>query len=747
MTPGCSWNLQMRQRNATRSLAMQNPVQMFLLQCNTFVTIDGNSLQLAEVVLVGKLKTEVALTDDPDVIQAIDQSVALLKNKLDHGDTVYGVNTGYGGSADVRCKPDETRKLQRALLQLLNCGVLPLDIPQNASENAHSSSLKEEWVRAAMLIRANTVARGHSCVRVSTIKALLTLLNRDIIPVIPTRGSISASGDLSPLSYVAGVLEGNPSIYCWFGTGKDRRAVPANEALAAANITPILFEPKEALGMVNGTAISAAAASMTLSSMNHLVALSQLLTAMNVEAILGTATSFAPFISQIRPHPGQTKVAATILAALSGSKLATGLPDTANTHTTPTHAHAHAHDLFQDRYSLRTVPQWLGPFIEDLSLANTQLQTELNSTTDNPIMDPSTGSIYHGGNFQAVSVTSSTEKIRAAAQAIGRMLFSQSTEMLNPATNRGLPPNLCADDPSTSFTMKGVDISMAAYLSELSFLGNPVHNHVVSAEMGNQALNSLALVSARYADSAVDILSLMCACTLYATCQALDLRVMHRVFEERLRTYLDEQIDVFLTGVLKDVVVVVPAAVLLVETAKLKIRNHVAYELEHSTTLDTDARFEKVFSGAKLVLLNEIEEAGRGLTADDTIQQLSVFTREITVAATTLYRGVRDEYVDQGGGDASRFLGRAARRLYGFVRRELGVPMHRGIVDHPTPLCVDGQEEVDGDGDGDEWRRKTVGYWVSVIHDAVRRGGLVGVVEECLREEGGKCVNGVNGVH
>lgn len=143
-----------------------------------------------------------------------------------------------GGSADVRCGPTEMRMLQQAFLQHLNSGILPFDMPTNTNENAHSPSLKQQWVRAAMVIRANSVARGHSAVRSSTIAALLELLNRDIIPVIPTRGSISASGDLAPLSYVAGMLEGNQAINCWIGPPDDRHSIPASEAYVTSVSAP-----------------------------------------------------------------------------------------------------------------------------------------------------------------------------------------------------------------------------------------------------------------------------------------------------------------------------------------------------------------------------------------------------------------------------------------------------------------------------------------------------------------------------
>lgn len=638
----------------------------------------------------------------------------------------------------MRCEPHEVHKLQQAFLQHLNCGVLPVPSLGGGLADATSSSLKEEWVRAAMLIRANSVARGHSAVRSSTIEALLELLNRDIVPVIPTRGSISASGDLSPLSYVAGVLEGNPRIYCWTGPADNRQIIAASAALQAANIQPTVFEPKEALGLVNGTAISAAAAGLTLTSLHSILSLSQLLTAMHVEAILGTATSFAPFISTVRPHPGQAQVASTIFSALEGSKLATGILE------------SHGHTLFQDRYSLRTVPQWLGPFVEDLLLAQEQLTVELNSTTDNPLIDPATGDIYHGGNFQAVSVTSAMEKSRLAAQAMGRMLFSQFTELVNPATNRGLPPNLCADEPSTSFTMKGVDTNMAAYMSELSFLANPVHNHVVCAEMGNQALNSLALVSARYTDTAVDILAIMCACTLYGVCQALDLRSMMRIFEGKLKESFDKSITVLQEwfGVSEEWGV----------GARTKIWEYVKVELDKTTTLDARDRFRRIMTGIKAPLLELLGE--ECLNASDILFHIKEWTETSTADAVILFEETRREYL--AAGDASGLLGRSSKRLYQFVRRYLNVPMHRGVIDHPTyqTPAQNGVTSIanGASAHGDEWRKKTIGHWISVIHEAIKSDEIMDVVVECLKDglvdeeqkldaEMREMSNGANGIH
>lgn len=145
-------------------------------------------------------------------------------------------------------------------------------------------------------------------------------------------------------------------------------------------------------------------------------------------------------------------------------------------------------ELRQDRYPLRTAPQFLGPQIEDIVASLNQLTTECNATTDNPLFDGETGEVHHGGNFQAMAVTNAMEKTRLALHLVGKLLFAQHTELLNPAMNRGLPPSLAATDPSLNYHAKGLDIAVAAYVSELGFLANPVSTNIQSAEMHNQAV-------------------------------------------------------------------------------------------------------------------------------------------------------------------------------------------------------------------------------------------------------------------
>ncbi|GIK00986.1 hypothetical protein Aspvir_005016 [Aspergillus viridinutans] len=375
----------------------------------------------------------------------------------------------------------------------------------------------ESWARASMLIRLNTLAGGASGIRLEIAESLMNLLNKDVVPRIPVRGSISASGDLSALVWIGALMQGKPSATAFSGS-RDvegaRRVMRADVALSEAGIAPISLHAKEGLAIVNGTAVLAGVAALAAHESLHLAALSQVLTAMSVEALRGSDESFEPFIARVRPHPGQVDSARNIKAFLTGSQLL-------NRHDSRKVA-----TLRQDCYLLRTASQWIGPVLEDFGLVYDQLTVELNSVTDNPLVDTETGRVLHGGNFQARAVTSAAEKLRQGLQSIGCMLFTQCTEMINPATSWGLPSNLCSDDANDSFLFKGLDVVIAALTSELGFLANPVGSHVQTAEMGNQALNSLALVSARYTLEAVDVLSQIASAHLLAVCQALDLRTI-----------------------------------------------------------------------------------------------------------------------------------------------------------------------------------------------------------------------------
>ncbi|KAI1097217.1 L-Aspartase-like protein [Jackrogersella minutella] len=437
------------------------------------IVLTGRTLTIPDIIYVSRHNATADIS--PSTIKSLENGMNMLEKKIRNGDIIYGVNTSFGGSADIRTK--KFVEIQQALIRELHYGILP-----PGKRNHHMEPLEESldkhrwdllldsssesfylpwsWTRAAILIRINSLISGFSAVRPVIVERMQDLLGHHILPMIPLRGSISASGDLSPLSYICGAIQGKSTIQI---LSKDKENIYADTAFANAKLEPVTLQAKEGLAMTNGTSVSAAVAALALHDTHTLAIFAQVLTAMSVEALNGTTESFHPFFSEVRPHPGQKESAQNILAFLEDSKL-TRVNDGAFS------------TLRQDRYSIRTAPQWLGPILEDLVLAHQQVLIECNSATDNPLVTPE-GEFLHGGNFQAKAITSAMDKARQATQGIGRMLFSQCTEIINPATNKGLPPNLIAEDPSVSLIFKGTDLNVAALTAELGFLANPV-NHV-----------------------------------------------------------------------------------------------------------------------------------------------------------------------------------------------------------------------------------------------------------------------------
>ncbi|KAI6894618.1 phenylalanine ammonia-lyase [Hortaea werneckii] len=676
------------------------------------VLINGQDLSLAEVVAVSCHRAQVRLTDDEKIRSSVNASIDFIKEHLDRGEVVYGINTGFGGSADARSS--DFTSVQRGLIQHQNGAILlPSDTGRQPNEKTDnltslkSHALPRTVVRAAMLARCNSLMRGHSAVRLSVIDSIVALLNHDFIPVIPLRGSISASGDLMPLSYIAGALEGNHDIYLDCRTsGNKREILPASEALRRAGLAPTVMRPKEGLGLMNGTAVSVAAGTLALHETQYLILATQALTAMCTEALRGSADNFHPFISNVRPHSGQREVAENIWRQLKTSKLVVGKD-------------SKWAGLYQDRYALRTASQWIGPQIEDLMLSTRQLDVELNSTTDNPLIDADEGIVHHGGNFQAVSVTSAMEKTRLALNMLGKLMFAQSSELINPMLNNILTPNLCFDEPGVSFTFKGVDINMAAYYAELAYLANPVSTHVQSAEMHNQAVNSMALVSARYTLDAVEIVSLMTAAFLYALCQALDLHVL---FEEYLAEINRAGFDLFkeLFGSTLDDSALQEAW----ETIRVTIRA----QMIASKTKDLPVKAAEV-ADATLVPLTKALIQTCAEAKQDTFGLFGTWTKQFGEVVLSSVRAARISFAsaEEGHGPStSKYLGNGSRVLYKYVREDLAIPLHKGLVEHPTA-----ETERDGVKVSQE-EKQTIGSRISKIYAALRSGEMRGVLIKSL---------------
>ncbi|PLW29158.1 hypothetical protein PCASD_10925 [Puccinia coronata f. sp. avenae] len=633
---------------------------------NKEIVLDGYNLTPTQIAKI---------TDDQHLLEKIERSVEFLASKLNT--SIYGVTTGFGGSADTRS--ESTQDLQMAFLEHQLSGILPMASPSLSAghylSDPMSNVMPEAITRGAILIRINSLVRGHSALRLNVLETLITLLKKKLTPMVPLRGSISASGDLMPvsfktifrficlmqkliyeqLSYVAAAICGHPAIRILDRSSADGHVqiLPAAEALTKHGITPIILGPKEGLAISNGTAFSASAACLVAHDSHMLLLLSQALTSMTVEAMMGQAQSFDAFIHETcRPHPGQVEVAKNIRSMFEGSRLVL-LDEERRVDQDKDQA-----ILRQDRYALRTSPQWLGPQLEELINVNETLCREINATTDNPLIDLEHKKILNGGNFQAMSVTNSMEKTRSALESIGKLSFAQAIELMNCSMSKGLPSCLAGDEPSTNYHTKGLDINMAAYTAELGFLASPVSTHVQSAEQHNQSVNSLALVSARYTIQAVEVLSMLLSAHLYVVCMAIDLRVMYQMFIKELQGLL----PVLLNSHFKSQPTQAAAEALL---------GALLPRLEATSSLDSEARFLSAFKQTIHVLLNH--------SAD--VQEAASWPSFAASQVNQAYQRNRENYFEQAGNlPAEEWLGKKNKFLYRFVRKELGIGPRRGDV-------------------------------------------------------------------
>ena len=363
-------------------------------------------------------------------------------------------------------------------------------------------------------------------------------------------------------------------------------------------------------------------------------------------------------------------------------------------------------DLIQDRYSLRSAPQWIGPQLEDLLLADQQISIELNSSCDNPLVDSLTKDIYYGCNFQAAAVTSAMEKVRLSLQMFGRILFAQSTEMIDPHLSGGLPVNLAADDPSISFTMKGVDISMAAYMAELSYLANPISSHIQAAEMHNQSVNSMALASTRMSVDAIDILTKMSACAVYVVCQALDLRALHTKFVGKA------------TDTIKSVTVRLFSA---------SMEPHQLAALQSALQDQTGPAWNSTAKSDPLVRCKYLAESAALIIiahAKGLVAEVLEWKQQASEEVALIWRDTFKSFVVDP--HTLQLLGKGSRVLYQFVRHQLAVPFHQGLVEHPTI----------NNGRLDDRAKKTIGGWISIIHDNMKSESLYDGLMAVAAEEG-----------
>ena len=450
--------------------------------------LTGRDLTIDNVIEVARGRRAVEL--DAGAADRMRASRAVIERLVADGATVYGVTTGFGDLADTRVEPAETAALQRNLVRSHAAGV--------------GEPLPDEVVRAMLVLRANALAVGLSGVRVEVVELLAAMLNAAIHPVVPSRGSLGASGDLAPLAHVALVLigEGEATVD---GAGPGSGA----EALARAGLEAIELQAKEGLALLNGTQLMSGIGALAHHDALRLALTADVVGAMSLEAMLGTGAAFAEELVGARPHPGQVASARHLRELLADSEIwASHRADTEH--------------RVQDAYSLRCMPQVHGAARDALGELQRVLAVEINAATDNPLVFPS-GAVISGGNFHGEPLALALDYATMAVAELASISERRTARLVDAHLSSGLPPFL-AERPGIESGLMIAHYTAAALVNELQTLSHPASVDSISTSANQEDHVSMGATSALHLREAVDRAEQVLAIEALCAAQGIDFR-------------------------------------------------------------------------------------------------------------------------------------------------------------------------------------------------------------------------------
>jgi histidine ammonia-lyase len=456
--------------------------------------INGNDLTPEAVSEVAELNARRPVLLDPDAREAVNRARAVVDTLVANNRLSYAITTGVGKLSDVRIAGEQIRELQVNLIRSHAAGVgEPLAISET---------------RAMMLLRANSLSKGHSGVRAITIDTICEMLNRGVTPFVPSQGSVGASGDLAPLAHLALALIGEGE--CLDDKGA---RITSAEALKRAQIKPLVLEAKEAVSLINGTQAMLAVGILSLLAAETLVDSADVIGAMACDALKGTDVAYDERIHKARPHAGQTKTAANLRRLLEGSQIRDSHRDCGRV---------------QDAYSLRCIPQVHGAVRDTLAHCRAVFDTEINSAVDNPLvfvknskLADGEGDVLSGGNFHGEPLAFALDFLAIALSALAGISERRLERLVNPALSEGLPPFLASGAGLNSGFMMP-QVTAAALVSENKVLAHPASVDSITTSGNKEDYVSMGMTAAIKLKKIVENTRNTLAIEAMAAAQAID---------------------------------------------------------------------------------------------------------------------------------------------------------------------------------------------------------------------------------